>query len=290
VLKASYGQGFRAPDLSDLYGATSFSAESATDYYGCSLVGTAEADCTARQFDTFIGSNANLGAETSETFSFGASYTYNDNWMAKVQFVSLDLQNAVEYVSAQDMLNVDDNTGGNNPAIVRGANGNVISIAAGFQNAVSDVARESVDLGLTGDIATDEYGTFSFRGDATKYLKFESEAQFGTGILGDAVDTLGFPEWRSSARVSWAMGNWAAAFSADYIGESESGSGEVKWDSYKTYNLNASYDLSDWGSVTVGANNLTNEDPLLDAFGSQADEYQYSIIGRVIYMQYTVEM
>ena len=27
TLKASYGQGFRAPDLSDLYGATSFSAE-----------------------------------------------------------------------------------------------------------------------------------------------------------------------------------------------------------------------------------------------------------------------
>ncbi len=290
VLKASYGQGFRAPDLSDLYGATSFSAEGATDYYGCSLVGTPEDQCNSRQFDTFIGSNANLSAETSETFSLGAEYTYNDNWVGKIQFVTLELQNAVEYVSAQDMLNVDNNTGGNNPAVVRQANGSVISIAAGYQNAVSDVSRESVDLGLMGDIDTDEYGTFSFRADGTKYLKYESEAQFGTGILGDAVDTLGFPEWRSSARVSWTMGNWGAAFSADYIGESESGSGEVKWDSYKTYNLNASYDLSDWGSVTIGANNLTNEDPLLDAFGSQADEYQYSILGRVIYMQYTVEM
>ena len=290
ILKASYGQGFRAPDLSSLYGATSFSAEGATDYYGCALVGTPEDQCTARQFDTFIGSNSNLGAETSETFSFGAEYTYNDNWVGSIQFVTLELQNAVEYVSAQDMLNVDNNTGGNNPAVVRGANGNVISIAAGYQNAVSDVSRESVDLGINGTIDTDDFGSFRFRSEATKYLKYETEAQFGTGILGDAVDTLGFPEWRSNATVSWTMGNWSAAFSADYIGESESSSGEVKWDSYKTYNLNASYDLSDYGSVTIGANNLTNEDPLLDAFGSQADEYQYSIIGRVIYMQYTVEM
>ena len=62
VLKASYGQGFRAPDMSDLYGATAFSASSATDYYGCQLDGVAESDCPDRQFDTYIGSNIELGA------------------------------------------------------------------------------------------------------------------------------------------------------------------------------------------------------------------------------------
>ena len=135
-------------------------------------MGTPEDQCNSRQFDTFIGSNANLSAETSETFSFGASYEYNDNWVGKIQFVALELQNAVEYVSAQDMLNVDNNTNGNNPAVVRGANGNVISIAAGYQNAVSDVSRESVDLGLDGTVSTDEYGNFRFRTEATKYLKY----------------------------------------------------------------------------------------------------------------------
>ena len=117
VLKASYGQGFRAPNMSDLYGATAFSAESATDYYGCQLDGVSEADCPDRQFDTYIGSNPDLGAETSETMSIGATYTYNDNWVGKVNYVVLDLQNAVEQVSAQDMLNVDFNTGGLNPLV-----------------------------------------------------------------------------------------------------------------------------------------------------------------------------
>ena len=291
IVKASYGQGFRAPDLSDLYGATSFSAESAKDYYGCSLDGVSEADCPDRQFDTYIGSNPDLMAETSETMSFGVEYTYDNNWVAKVNYVTLELQSAVEYVSAQDMLNVDRNTGGNNPQVDRNSLGAVTEIRAGYQNAVNDVQRQSVDLALDGTIhESDDYGTFGFRGEATKYLKFETEAEFGSGILGDAVDTLGFPEWRSSALISWTMGNWGANFSTSYIGESESGSGEVKWDSWKEHNLNVSYNFNELGEVTLGANNLTNEDPLLDSSGSMADEYQYPILGRVIYLDYTIAL
>ena len=291
IVKASYGQGFRAPDLSDLYGATSFSAESAKDYYGCSLDGVSEADCPDRQFDTYIGSNPDLMAETSETMSFGVEYTYDNNWVAKVNYVTLELQSAVEYVSAQDMLNVDRNTGGNNPQVDRNSLGAVTEIRAGYQNAVNDVQRQSIDLALDGTIhESDDYGTFGFRGEATKYLKFETETEFGSGILGDAVDTLGFPEWRSSALVSWTMGNWGANISTSYIGESESGSGEVKWDSWKEHNLNVSYNFNELGEVTLGANNLTNEDPLLDSSGSMADEYQYPILGRVIYLDYTIEL
>ena len=291
TIKASYGQGFRAPDLSDLYGATSFSAENAIDYYGCSLDGVSENDCPNRQFDTYIGSNPNLDAETSETMSLGAEYTYDDNWVGSINYVILELQSAVEYVSAQDMLNVDFNTGGQNPQVIRNATGSVVEISAGYQNAVNDVQRKSVDFSLNGNIYTsDEYGSFDFRGEATKYLEFETEAQFGSGILGDAVDSLGFPEWRSSALVSWQMNNWSANFSTSYIGESESASGEVKWDSWKEHNLNVSYDFNGMGELTIGANNLLNEDPLLDASGSMADEYQYPILGRVIYVGYTVEM
>ena len=53
-LRASWGEGFRAPDLSDLYGATSFSASGGTDFWGCEQ--NNQSPCPSRQFDTYIGS------------------------------------------------------------------------------------------------------------------------------------------------------------------------------------------------------------------------------------------
>ena len=71
------------------------------------------------------------------------------------------------------MLNVDFNTGGQNPQVIRNATGSVVEISAGYQNAVNDVQRKSVDFSLDGNIYTsDEYGSFDFRGEATKYLEF----------------------------------------------------------------------------------------------------------------------
>ena len=57
-----------------------------------------------------------------------------------------------------------------------------------------------------------------------------------------------------------------------------------------THNVAVTYDMSDLGTVRVGANNVGNKDPLLDKFGSQVDEYQYSLTGRVIFLEYSIEM
>ncbi len=76
--------------LSDLYGLTSFSAEGATDYWGCQLNGVE--DCPSRQFDTYIGSNPNLEAEESESFSISASYEFLDSWMVSINYFNLEFK------------------------------------------------------------------------------------------------------------------------------------------------------------------------------------------------------
>lgn len=287
TIKASMGQGFRAPDLSDLYGVTSFSAEGATDNYGCQLTG--QSPCPSRQFDTYIGSNPNLDAESSQTFSLGASYNFFDTWNVGVNYFTLDIEDAIDYVSAQDMLDSDFYSGGNESNVVRGPNGNVVEIYAGYQNASLEVNREAVDFSLNGMIETG-FGMFDVAANSTMYINYDAEDGFGTGDIYNAAGTLGFPEWRSNLFLRWTMGDFSASWNTDYIGESESRASGEKFDAWMLHNATVSYDLAEFGAITLGANNILDEDPLLNSFGEQVDEYQYDNTGRVIYVGYSIEL
>ena len=286
-IKGSWGQGFRAPDLSDLYGATSFSAESARDTLGCQAAG--QSPCPSKQFDTYIGSNPNLDAETSETMSLGVTWEFLDGWYASINHFTLKLENSIEYTSAQDQLDVDFQTGGNNPNVQRNAIGGVDRIDAGFQNAVTDLEREALDYSVNGMFST-EYGQFTTGWNATQYLNYDAEVSYGTGDLYDAVGVLGFPEWRMNAYVAWTMNNMFANLAWDFIGESESSTTDTEYDSWDVLNASVGYNFDSWGTLTFGANNVTDEDPLLDAQGVMVDEYQYPLVGRVLYLRYTLEM
>ncbi|WP_139379724.1 TonB-dependent receptor, partial [Zoogloea sp. LCSB751] len=57
MLRTSWSRSFRAPSLSDLYAADSYSADWAKDYVYCKANGISAADCPNRQYDTTRTSN-----------------------------------------------------------------------------------------------------------------------------------------------------------------------------------------------------------------------------------------
>ena len=288
--KASWGEGFRAPDLSDLYGATAFSASFATDYYGCQLVGTSEADCPERQFDTYIGSNPDLDAEESETYSLGVEWQFAERWLASVSYFHLEITDPILYTSTQDQLDVDYFTSGGNPAVQRNSLGQVVEVAAGFQNGVTDFSYESADFALSGGFDTN-WGDFGIQSNASYYINYDAERSYGTGDLYDAAGSLGLPEWRANALFTWGLGNWFASLNYDYIGSSESIISDERWGAWDQINVQVAYTFGKYGTFTLGANNVTNEDPILDDIvGAPVDEYMYPQVGRVYFVQWKADL
>ena len=288
IIKASYGQGFRAPDMSDLYGATSFSASFATDYYGCQLAG--QDPCPERQFDTYIGSNPNLDAEKSETFSFGVEYTFFDTVKASVNYFDLTLEDTILNVTAQDQLNVDFQSNGGNPLVTRNSQGLVQRIEAGYQNGVTDMNREVVDVALSGNFDS-SFGMWSANFNWSHYLNYDAELSYGTGELYNAAGGLGFPENRMNFLLRWELGDsWFSSLNVDYIGENQSSISGVKWDGWTTANISVGYATDSFGTFTVGATNLTDEDPILsETTGEMVEEYLYDHTGRVFFARYSIE-
>ena len=184
-------------------------------------------------------------------------------------------------------MDVDFQTSGGNPNVDR--SGFTPVIAAGFQNAVTKVNREVVDASLSANFDT-SFGMWNASYNTSFYLNYDAEESYGTGDLYDATGGLGFPEWRSNLLLNWEMGDFFTSLNIDYIGKNKSRISGVEWDKWTTANLAVGYTISDYGTFTLGANNILNEDPILGAVtGAPVDEYMYSQTGRVTYLRYSIE-
>ena len=104
VIRASYSEAFRAPGLDDLNAATAFSAESAFDYKQCDAAGIPNVDCPSKQFDTYIKSNSELGAESSTNLNLGLAWDLSDNHSLKLDYFQLDITNVITQKSVQGLL------------------------------------------------------------------------------------------------------------------------------------------------------------------------------------------
>ncbi|MFC1702630.1 TonB-dependent receptor domain-containing protein, partial [Pseudomonadota bacterium] len=292
--KGSWGQGFRAPDLSNLYGATAFSADRATDYWGCAQQGIDRTDCPSGQKTTYRGSNVNLDAENSVSWSLGVDWQFADRWVASLNYFNLTIKDGIGLTGAQDQLDIDFETQGGNPNVIRNASGGVLEIYAGWQNATQDLNYQSLDMALNGGFTTG-FGDFGVNFNATYYIKYEDEITYG----GDIGDYSGFyvnggitvPEWKTNMLATWNLNDWFASLNWNFVGSSKDFSGgSFKYKNFSLFNLQGGYTFDKYGTFTVGANNVFNEEPQFDNVGNNADENLYPNIGRVLFVKWSIDM
>ena len=245
-LRGNYAQGFRAPNIGELFNSGSRFDSALTD--PCSNYttkdATTQANCAALgvpttftqinpQISVQTGGNPDLTPEKSDTYTIG--FAYSPRWAgggALVNGVTIDanyynikLDSAIQALSAQNQLTscvatLDPTFCG---GIQRGGGGSIIAFANQLTN-IGRIETQGYDLTLT--LTTAEFGFGALRFNwASTYL--DSYKEFTPGPDGlIEVDRAGteqgsparaYVRFKSTLATDWIVGQWTTSLTLRYM-------------------------------------------------------------------------
>ena len=311
LLRASWGEGFRAGNMSNLYGARSVSYESGTDLVDCRASGTPEENCVLQQYATFSGGNPLLAPELSDSYNIGFVIDY-EPFTVRVDHWSIDIEDGIATASLQGLIESElrgqcVNTGRTENTIETGVlaeiiecspgnvlkrdpeTGALIEAEAGWGN-VFRSQYSGLDIQLSYDLETNTAGDFSFGLFGTRMLEVRSRSRTATewsSSLGEAVGAdSAQPKYQATGLLRWNYTDHTVSIYARHI------AGYLRPESGFSAPSHTEYDLvyrwtTPWdGRITIGVLNATDEDPELDSTAAPAIYDLYSLDGRVPYVSY----
>jgi len=136
---------------------------------------------------------------------------------------------------------------------------------------------------------------------------YDTDAYTGSARSVNNIGFDGTPESRYNLSVGYQWGNFGVALINRHIGdyrqsaEPEMVGGELTGGlvkagntqgKYDTYDFQAFYDAGAWGKVSLGIQNLTDEDPLTDNGGQNNDAYTglYDNRGKITYLKWKLDI
>ncbi|MBY5990853.1 TonB-dependent receptor [Ferrimonas balearica] len=268
LLRANWGQSFRAPSMSEMFSSQALSFESAYDAYWCDDLGNADQDATycspSWQHKTWFGGNPDLKPEEGESYTAGAVWNVMDNWSMELSYYDVTLDNKIAATSVNRLLAVArDNPGGVSDAVTRSADGK-IDVMYSFDQNLASLETSGFDFQTNYNIETG-FGDFNLRAEASYVLEYvETEAPGEPGV--DYAGAQDYPEWRANATLSYFYSDWTAAWSTYYVGKQDNGFDIWGADylanvpSYTKHNVQVSYAHPYNGRITLGLNNVFDKE------------------------------
>jgi len=241
--------------------------------------------------------NEDLDPETSRAFNIGATFEPVDNFEIDVDFFDFNFNEVIIPENPQSIINADPMSS----QVIRAANGSIVQVNANFVNA-SSVETNGIDfsakykidssIGTTVPFVSGTYVT-AYDIDDPQAGEIDGAGSRNFSNFGTSV-----PELRYNAGIGWQKGahrlNVFARHISDYDDDQNPGE---NIDSHTTfdaqYNVNLA-DLIDMEAVegiglTVGAINVTNEDPPQVFTNGGFDSKVHDPRGRLLYIGADVE-
>ncbi|NTS78799.1 TonB-dependent receptor [Catenovulum sp. SM1970] len=274
-IRASYGEGFKAPNLTNLYALPQESFEGVVDTTRCGAQGIADKDCPNAQVVTFDAGNPELQAETSTSYNLGLILEPVENFLVTLDYYEVELENVVDQLEFSDVFVLEQDGALPDGVVVNRAptqNGVPGAIAqcfalkypnCGILNPVANLASRDLagaDLKVQYTHET-EYGNFS------PELSWSHVATYDDVLLGKTFDrpgTEGYPENRANFNLNYEFDALRVSYQYQWIDETDATSGG-KFKSWDQHSVNFIYSgLVEGLDISAGVRNLTDEDPSID--------------------------
>jgi iron complex outermembrane receptor protein len=301
VFRGSYGTGFRAPSMAELYTpVTVQTTEQYTDPVGGA----------GYQANSLRGGNPDLSPEKSTQWSLGGVFTPNNNWTMRADYFYIEIRNYITFGSAATLVAAAN--GVNNAFVTFAPDGTADTIDQRNLNA-GTAKFAGVDLGATwndrfpfGHLTADYNGTLMTKATLERSVGGASSIEDG---LGTQVDSNGYTlflvsnggtilRYKHKLSLDWTLGDWGATLTQNYTDKYRDGNdllGNKHYvPAYSIYDVQARYDGIKHLSLSVGARNIFDKQPPLyintvNFFAYGYDPAQYDPLGRFIYGKATVK-
>ncbi len=288
VLRASYGEGFRAPTLDILTQLESFSASAVSDPATCRALGQPPT-CNV-QIDAFRIANPELESEQSRQWSIGAAWDATDWLNASLDIFNVEIDNRIAFFSANTLV-IREQTGRPVPpglGVFRFPDGSIDFVREGNANE-GDLELRGADLNVRTNFDFGDIGNLRNQLQISMIDNYTIDG--GENLVGDNSQ----PKYRSSLNNEYVWGDFSFVWNLNYIHTHNDSSEGGKLPSWTTHDLQASWNAPWNGRFTVGVNNVADKDPVLDPFGGCSSDGSprgyctqlYDGYGRVPYFRYT---
>ena len=320
LLRASWSETFRAPDLQRLFGSSTTGFTTVTDTVVCQNLGGSAGDAldpsvvdgpnnpygagfdpctqTVQGVRSTSGSNIGLEEEEGESWNIGMAWNITDDLSMTLDVFQLELENVINTPSGQFIIN--QCAGGDQAfcSLITRDSGGTLNGGTLFAAARNLSLFETTGADFSANYAFDagNIGRFDFE-LATTYVD-DFKTQFNdTSPVTSGVGIFSLPEWRSNFTTNWSRGNFGATLRTSYVGELGGLNSTIPLtdeqtiDEYITVNGQLRYQFSPDTEISFGINNLFNEDPPTDPTNPQWPWYinaggYYSPIGREFYIEW----
>ena len=316
LLRASWGEGFRAGSMNNLYDGTVLHLQSSFDLVKCRRDGIAPSDCIEGEFPPTRAAIRRC-ARSCPIATTSAWCWPSRSLTARVDYWNVDLENGIALPPLQGLIGLEyegqcANTGRIENTRYSGTPAEIILCGSGSllkRDPATGALLEAdvpwdntyraqfagADFALTYDWPTAGFGDFQFRLQAGTILRLRTRSRTATewssgiGTVSGAAAAAGArPSDRSSGAVIWRYGNHTVSAYAHYVGGFGLPEAEFSIAPHTEFDLFYQWAAPWDGRITLGAKNVTDEDPELGSYRTPLPQAYnlYSLDGRVLYASY----